>query len=151
MTKEDAKRFINEVLTALWPRWTPKDYEIDVWVNKLAYYDYEAAKKATNNAFFGEERRGNLPPAGKIIQALRTISQLGQNKGQGPVLLYTVIKERHYLDGKRPPFFGSRIFGKTRSQPELERNAELMRGKYNQLYGENHIVIRDGELNDIPF
>jgi hypothetical protein len=150
MIKEQANQFIKEILGGLWPRWEPKQEEIDGWVERLLYFEYYSAKQAVNNMFFESITvRGLEPPAGKILNAIRKTQQLKTGTKSDRVLLYTIIKESLFNAGKNPKIYGKGFYVGTKNQvpapEEIEHRAEFQRQELNSICGENHIIIRNWE------
>lgn len=150
MTKEQAKKFIEEVLGGLWSRWEPKKEEMDGWIDRLLYFDYASARIAVSNSFFEANIRGVEPPAGKILNAIRKSQQRsGRQKKGEPVLLYTIIKESLFNAGKNYRIYGKGFYvgnpGQIPAPQETERRAERDRQWASQMYAENHIIIRNWE------
>ena len=142
MTNEEAKQFVQNVLKGLWPRWEPNEEELRGWVRRLEPCDYEKSRLAVNNMFFESTSRGIDPPAGKIIKLLRKQITARQSE---PVLLYTLIRERLYEIGRRK---GMNYYGDSGKDPKaIENEAENMRERCNQMYGENHIIMRHWDAN----
>lgn len=148
MNDTEAGQFIEKVLKPLWPRWNCQDEESRIWTKVLVKYDYNLARQAVNNMFIGLERRGIEPIVNKVIQAIKKNRQRVKPATK-PVLLYTIIKESFYEDGKNPEIYGKRFYigGKKQKPPndEIEKMAERDRRLANQIYAENHIIIRSWE------
>lgn len=176
MTSTEADNFISEVLQGYFPRWKPKQIEITGWKERLLSYDYNKAKRAVNNLFFGSESRGIDPPAGRILQALKAYAYTNAEKSKNePVLLFTIVKEsnirqrsyKHPVTGETieyTTYDGQKFSAPTPKEvpcrEEIERQAENMRMKFNETYGGNHIVVyaqiekeqpETVEVDDIPF
>jgi hypothetical protein len=141
MTETEAKNFVSEVLKGLWPRWTPKDYEIKGWLERLSPFDFGRAQKAVNNVFFAQESRGIDPPAGRILQALRTSAVVyTEKKKNNPVLLFEIIKDGRETGEK----FFANVPANVPPQQEIENMAERTCKKFNEIYGDKHYFVLAG-------
>lgn len=144
MTKEQQKRFVDEVLKSYWPRWNPAEVEIQGWYDRLWSYDYNLAKTAVNNLVFGLQNRGVEPPCGRIMNALKASIQQKAKKNE-PILLYTIVKER-FLELGKAGYRGQRFsVGGEKDLPASQEQCECRAMRdcqvMNDQYGESHVIL----------
>lgn len=142
-------RFIKEVVQGLWLDWKPSKEQLNILKNALSYLEYEPTQFALRNWYAAQSVMPKNPPLNKIILLFRRLyRQQGRKQDSEPVLLYTLIKERFYREGKNPRIYGKGFYvgGQSRVPTEseiIEEDAERKRKEANQLYGKNHIIIRN--------
>lgn len=148
MTDSDAAKLIEEVFKSHWPNWRFEGEETKVWTGILRKYDYVSAKTAINNFYILQTKQGKPAPA-LIVEVLRQNAYSRETRPNEPILLYTIIKESSYLAGRSSGIYGKRFYISGKKQKpaseEIERMAERDRRLANQIYGENHIIIRSWE------
>jgi len=156
MTREEAIRFIDEVLKGVWVNWTPTDMQCETWVYVLKTFDYENARQAIRNWSILQEKLWKEPNIAKVKGVLMAAKLKAEGKGaNSPVHLYTIVKESrlgksHLVNmpnGKQVKVSdeaGERFFVGTPAQVpdeyEIERRAECNRKSMTSITGENYVV-----------
>lgn len=162
MTSQEAENFINTELKGLWPDWTPTDAEFKLWAQELMKVDYFPTKSSIDNWYIQQTRPYKRPFLGRLRPLFKKIiSEKDRREQNEPVLLYTIVKEsniveRSFKDARTgenveyTSMIGQEFSIGRRdmlpSDPEIvEAEAERNREQFNNLYGSNHIVVRDWE------
>jgi hypothetical protein len=151
MDNMQASCFIEEVIQGFYPRWKPQDFELRAWMRELRKYDYQKARKVITNLFFRLNTRTIDPPAGKLIDALRSDAAI-------PIQHPPTVMTSHFVKCIEGPQSNPKLKGAKRgvfaaekgnqSDPDyMLRIAEIMRDKYEQLYGGKWIIVRQ-EITD---
>lgn len=147
MDSTQANRFIEEVIQGFYPRWNPQDFELRAWMRELRKYDYQKARKVITNLFFRLNSRTIDPPAGKLIDALK-------NDAAIPIQHPPTVMTSHYVKCIEGPQSNPKLKGAKRGVFAADRNnqndpdymlriAEVMRDKYEQLYGGKWIIVHE--------
>ncbi len=162
MTSQEAENFINTELKGLWPDWNPTDAEVRLWLQELMKVDYFPTKNSIDNWYIRQTRPYKRPNLGRLRPLFKKIISEKERREQNePVLLYKIIKEsriveRSFIDGRTGKNveytsmpgqeFSIGHQDKLPSDPEIiEAEAERKRERFNDLYGGNHIIVRNWE------
>jgi len=162
MTSQEAENFINTELKGLWPDWNPTDAEFKLWSQELMKVDYFPTKSSIDNWYIRQTRPFKRPSLGRLRPLFRKIISEQQRREQNePVLLYTIVKESNIVersfkdsrtgeDVEYTSMIGQRCSighrDRLPADPQvIEVEAERERERFNNLYGGNHIIVRNWE------
>lgn len=144
MDRNDADRFVANVLVSLWPDWKPGEANIKLWVRKLELYEYSEAKRIVSDFKAESQISYKFPPTGKLLKRL-SIYARKKEKGRKhePTLLYEIFREDN-LKQKQAFYSGSdeRVL---QNKELIEQEAERNREKMCQMYEGNWIILRHWE------
>lgn len=133
MKKEDAQKIITEVIQAHWPKWSFAGHETLVWLRALQPYDYALVAAAIDGVYANYDGMGH-PKMPTIMRAVKDMAAQKHWRGVRTIPLYEILAPDGKLKWK--PFFGP----EDTPREEIERSAEKVRLRANELYGKGHIV-----------
>lgn len=149
MTKLEAESFVESILKGFYPRWNPKDEEFRGWVSRLVYYEYDSAKRAVDMFFFDCQTRTIEPPAGKIMRAISRSARIIVR--EFPTVMTSIEIECIEAPERNPNLEGAKrgVFAEDtqkQNDPDYVLGcAELMKIKYEELYGGKWIIVHKPE------
>jgi hypothetical protein len=150
VNRDDQMQFIESQIKPLWSRWDPTEAEVRVWMQELAAFGYDEARRAIQAYFAQQTVPEHRPLPGRFLAKARTLSQPSQGNRS----------RRHndpttdtFLECLEPPQGKPHLAGvrkavyvwpvSKQSDPDyVSACAEHMRTEFDRLYGGHWIIVR---------
>jgi hypothetical protein len=141
----ETRQFIEAEVKPLWPKWTPSEPEITVWLDALEPFDFSTAKRMVQG-YFGDDGARHARPR---------VKDLTKTRGRSPDC--RAVRDLHtdvYVEcveadesapgrlGQRKPIFATEGGKLTCDPDKVMLAAENARQKCESLYGGRWITVR---------
>lgn len=153
MENSEAIDFIGKI-KEYYPRWQAGQTEIDEWLKRLKFYDFEKAQQALNDFIFETRTRTVEPPAGKIIAILKDRALIKRERSEETIMT-TYYIECIEAPERNPNFNVGLQRGVFAADPNNQNDpdymlkaAETMRSKYENLYDGKWIIVQKPQEED---
>jgi len=146
MDNAETREFIKCEVKPLWPRWTPSEPEIAVWLDALEPFDFSTAKRMVQDYFRDDGARHARPRVKELTKA-RSRSQGCRAVCDLHTDVYIECVEADEdspgRSGQRKPIFATEHGKLTLDPDKVMVAAENARRKCEGLYGGRWITVRN--------
>ena len=136
MTNEEAQKFFDDVLRAMWDNWKPSNLDTALWLAILRQCKYEESEMSLRRWYSNTDRITRKPIPGQIRNIL-----IFENREENPSKEARKEFGLQRLEGGKITWFYINS-GRKRDEREIGSDAERARLHAEELYGGEWVIIQ---------